>query len=437
MILIVLLLWTFSVFFLIDNKLKIRNRPLKIIISFFFTLAVISIIFFAALLTKVNYTLLVIVCIALPALFLGYKWKRLKEFAMGIDFKVSKTTIVVLVSILIYSLLFFATTSRWGNWDAWAIWTLHAKFLTYDTGFINLFTDATAWTHADYPLMLPSVIAIIWKSFGNFSPLVPVMASYITGIAVPLTIYFAFKEMNYVVTGQVILILLTCSIIFIPYASSLLSDSLLGLFILFPFVLIYLMPKEKPLYYLFFIGFFAAASGWIKNEGILFFIIFSFYYLIWNFRDLNNIKVYALGSILPLLILFVFKQFYAPPNDLMDGQNSATLYKIMDISRYFIISRYFVSTMLKEFGLLSALPVLVFFVDYKYYLSFSFIIILTLLAGYFFIYVVTPNDLGWHLSTSFSRLLHQVLPVFIFTAGVAISKKIDNGAYKYSSGIYT
>jgi len=436
MILIALLFWTLSVFFLIDNKLKIRNKPLKIIISFFFTLAVISIIFFAALLTKVNYTLLVTVCIALPALFLVYKWGQLKEFAMGIDFKVTKTTIVVLVSILIYSLLFFATTSRWGNWDAWAIWTLHAKFLTYDAGYINLFTDATAWTHADYPLMLPSIIAITWKSFGNSSPLVPVMASYIIGIAVPLTIYFAFKEKNNVVTGQVILILLTCSIIFIPYASSQLSDSLLGLFILFPFVLIYLMPKEKPFHCLFLIGFFAAASGWVKNEGLLFFAIFSFYYLARNFRDLNNIKIYALGTILPLLVLFVFKFFYTPPNDLIDGQNSATLYKVMDIGRYLTIGRYFISTMLNEFGLLSALLVLIFFVDYKYYFSFNFIIILTLLVGYFFIYVVTPNDLEWHLSTSFSRLLHQVLPVFLFTAGVAISKRIDSGTYKHISGIY-
>ena len=43
-------------------------------------------------------------------------------------------------------------------------------------------------------------------------------------------------------------------------------------------------------------------------------------------------------------------------------------------------------------------------------------LLLTMLAGYFFIYVMTPLDLGYHLITSLNRLFLQLWPSIILLA---------------------
>ena len=37
-----------------------------------------------------------------------------------------------------------------------------------------------------------------------------------------------------------------------------------------------------------------------------------------------------------------------------------------------------------------------------------------MLIGYFFIYIVTPERLSWHLATSLNRLLLQLWPMTVF-----------------------
>ena len=37
-----------------------------------------------------------------------------------------------------------------------------------------------------------------------------------------------------------------------------------------------------------------------------------------------------------------------------------------------------------------------------------------LLVGYFFVFVITPHDLGWHVATSLHRLLLHAWPSLLF-----------------------
>jgi hypothetical protein len=56
-------------------------------------------------------------------------------------------------------------------------------------------------------------------------------------------------------------------------------------------------------------------------------------------------------------------------------------------------------------------------------------LILTL-AGYFFIYLITPRDIYWHLRFSLNRLFLQLWPSAIFLFFVAVGSKpfaIENG----------
>jgi hypothetical protein len=54
---------------------------------------------------------------------------------------------------------------------------------------------------------------------------------------------------------------------------------------------------------------------------------------------------------------------------------------------------------------------------------FSFSAINLMLLGYVFIYVITPNDLKWHINTSMNRLLIQLIPAIIFAIALTFNEE--------------
>lgn len=75
----------------------------------------------------------------------------------------------------------------------------------------------------------------------------------------------------------------------------------------------------------------------------------------------------------------------------------------------------------------------ILFINYKYFKSFSFLVMASLTIAYFFVYVITPNDLKWHLATSFDRLVHQVFPVLMYSVFMSFGDRFVELANKNSS----
>ena len=61
-----------------------------------------------------------------------------------------------------------------GDWDAWAIWNLHARFLALGASeWRLLFRPELTFSHNDYPLLLPAIVARTWAwSAGTNGPIV-------------------------------------------------------------------------------------------------------------------------------------------------------------------------------------------------------------------------------------------------------------------------
>ena len=104
-------------------------------------------------------------------------------------------------------------------------------------------------------------------------------------------------------------------------------------------------------------SFMAGFSGWVKNEGLLFFIVFSVAMLIANIRSKSFIKSYLLGALLPMIIIVVFKLFYAPANDVVAGQSGSSMSKLLDISRYIIVSKEFIKNTWKIYPVILVLTI--------------------------------------------------------------------------------
>ena len=60
-----------------------------------------------------------------------------------------------------------------GQYDAFSIWNLRARFLYEGAQYWKEFTHATADSHTDYPLLVPASVARSWELIGWETQLVP------------------------------------------------------------------------------------------------------------------------------------------------------------------------------------------------------------------------------------------------------------------------
>ena len=136
-----------------------------------------------------------------------------------------------------------------------------------------------------------------------------------------------------------------------------------------------------------------------------------------------KILYYIIGAIPIVFIYAYFKIFYAPPSDITTGTiNSNTLEKVYSIDRYIIITKYLFGTLIIQFPLLLILPFTVLTLIHKSFFSWRNIIIISTLAVYLFVYIITPYDIEWHLSRSLSRLIHQLYPSCIYSCLLLIEE---------------
>jgi hypothetical protein len=321
--------------------------------------------------------------------------------------------IVLAIGVAVSTFFFGRYVERWGSWDAWAIWNLHAKFLYYPDSWTQLFSRAIAYTHPDYPLMLPSLIAFGWKSVGAIGPIVPAVIAYIPIVLIPGVIFFSLFEKGLKGYGYLSLVLIVSNMSFIGIASGQLADSLLALVMLICFIL-YQRLRETSSALPYLIGFMAASATWIKNEGAMFYLFFALLFpLSYRKRPLSIVQ-FAIGSLFPLLVFALFKWGYASSNYLFDARKGSDIVaQVADPARYWMIVKSLFGAFLSDFGPLVVVVVLAFILG-PHFPSFGGWVLLLLLVCYAFVYVITPFDLRWHMATSQDRLLHQLYPSCLY-----------------------
>jgi hypothetical protein len=67
-----------------------------------------------------------------------------------------------------------------GEWDAWSIWNLKARFLFRGgEGWKNALSPQIANSHPDYPLLLPSIVAMCWTLARGESITAPIAVAFL------------------------------------------------------------------------------------------------------------------------------------------------------------------------------------------------------------------------------------------------------------------
>jgi hypothetical protein len=324
-----------------------------------------------------------------------------------------------------------------GDFDAIAIWNSHARYL---------YRDGPSWQktilntfHADYPLLVPATTARLWRYMGQEIPDSAGMLGLLYALAAVAVLISTLARLRTDSHGVILGLTLVGTPFYVDYATSGSADVPLSMFVLVTIALLCLhsqgAPKKQGL--LVMAGFTAGCAGWTKNEGQLFMAATCIALLapIFSKPALTVRRLYAFlaGMALPLFVIVWFKMTVAPPNDMTGNRHlEEVLQKVLSPPRYFT-TWMGLSDGFWTFGNWLVNPIVLVLVyillqriDRKMLLNEGWLqgvsICVLLMAGYFAIYIATPEDLQWHIESSLPRLYLHVWPAFLLLAGLTGSK---------------
>lgn len=310
----------------------------------------------------------------------------------------------------------------WGGWDAIAIWNLHAKFLADTNNWSEMFNQALAWSHPDYPLFLPSLIALGWKALGEINFMVPQILGVIPFLGIISILFFATRNK---LLGVVAAFIILFDDHFVDQAASQYADTWLAFYLVIAIYLIHQIPTRPQIAWI--LGIIITSCGWIKNEGFLFFSIASICVLYLLRNDRKQLIRYLLFCGPVLFIWVLFKITLTPTNDMIAETNSSLYTKLLSIDRYQLILSYIKKSVVEDFPLLPGFMLggLFLFNKIPSIIRWNMGILITLFGVYLAIYLITPKDLSWHLSTSFYRLMHQLYPSVLLCFFLMVDENWD------------
>lgn len=322
-----------------------------------------------------------------------------------------------------------------GDWDAWAIWNLRARFLFSADAWRNGFSTEIAWSHPDYPLLLPSSVARGYCWIGEPGWAAPAVIALLFLLAIPALAATALVRSKGLPAALVAAVL-CLGVAYWSLDTSQYADMPLAFLFLAVNTLLLLArwhPGNDWMWPL--AGLLAGAMVWTKNEGWVMLAAVVASELVarrWTPPDSRPTSRQVIGfglGVLPLLLVTVgFKLTLAPHNDLLAGLHLAQLW---DPDRYLLIARH-LAHMVGTSGpfRLPILPVL------AGYLLVSGATVpgrlrpavtamglrLALVAGALVgAFLLTPLPLAWHLENAAERLLMQLLPSLILLV-VAVAR---------------
>jgi hypothetical protein len=340
-----------------------------------------------------------------------------------------------------------------GRWDAWLIWNMHARFLGRSgETWREVFSLPMDWSHWDYPLLLPLSIVRGWKYAGTENIYLPAAVAFLFALLTAGLLLSALSFLQSRSSGIPAAMILIGTPFFILMGISQFADVPFAFFMLATIVLLFAARRLESggSGLLIAAGISAALCAWTKNEGLLFLPVVAIVLAVsvfceWGWKEAVKRLGFLLAGALPvLLVVIYFKIALTPENDLMMGFSAgrSVWEKLTDTNRWLTVAGAFGITAVNftqgpvdlRAGILALHPG---FVNILLPVAWLFFMganqdrqnraavapiaaVLALMAGgYFFVYLLTPLPLEYHIATSLNRLYLQLWPSFIFLFFIA------------------
>jgi hypothetical protein len=363
----------------------------------------------------------------------GFRWTWLLAVAFGIALAVVCTRLFQMAAALPV-----------GDWDAWTLWNLRAKFLAGPGGSwryaVSPLIDAT---HPDYPLLLSAFVARAWKAGGSVDAMAPIATAFVFFAALLALLVSAVALLRGAASALLAGLVLLSTTSLLGWAPAQYADIPLAFYYLGALVLIFLeaAPAADGRRALLWAGLCVGLAPWTKNEGVAFLACFSIVFFaatLWKVGvrgTLLRAGWLAIGVVPGALATLWLKFFLAPAVDPLVTQGVSGFARLHDLSRYAQVASGLFNNLLTlgsgvghPLILLAILAVLVRLqIEDRYKLP-------ELIAGaglvvvflsYCLVLVATPYGIAWEVQTSFDRLILHFWPSALLVFFVMLRGVVD------------
>ncbi len=332
-----------------------------------------------------------------------------------------------------------------GDWDAWAIWNLRARFLVDPAHWSNAVSADLVRTHPEYPLLLPAFVARTWTWAGNTSPQAPVIAAAVFFLAALATLAAGVWMLRGPVAALLAVLLLVANPSFLMEPARQYADIPLCFYMLGALALLVLAEASEGASRIrlrLAAGVMASLAAWTKQEGIVFLALVLAVELARFWRGAGPRAAWVewrwllAGAGPGLLLVSCFTIFLAPATGPWRGQAVSQMFrKIVTFDRWDQIGGAFLAELVNFGSWLSHPVVLVailaaglrFGADprSKPAVRSGALILGGMLVAYWTMYLVAADDLNWLLGASFGRLLSQLWPATVLLLFLALGRVED------------
>ncbi|CAB1074544.1 hypothetical protein D1AOALGA4SA_2363 [Olavius algarvensis Delta 1 endosymbiont] len=334
----------------------------------------------------------------------------------------------------------------YGTVDTRITWNYRARWL---------FKGADQWQHAfyspvardaeytddqghaaDYPLLVTGSVYRGWEVTGRDRVATPILIAGIFTFGCYLMLYSSLALLRNRNQGYIAVLFMLVTTQFLHLGTDQYGDVPLAFFILGTISLFALQDRFPAIsrQTILLAGLTAGCAAWTKNEGLMFFPLVILVRFIGQiprkgWAEISREFFYFCLGMLPIMgTLAYFKVSFAPRNDMINIPTlKATMVHLLDPSRYL----YVIGEILKKVYFFNDKIVILLAVYFlftgldrsaaaKKHITSHVILLLLIICGYMFAYVITPYDLRWHIDSSLRRLFIQLWPawVFLFFYGV-------------------
>jgi len=315
-------------------------------------------------------------------------------------------------------------TEPFGGWDGWAIWNLQARAMVRGgTGWPELLaTPELSWTHPDYPKLVSASVARLWSWSGGEPAAAAGLVSAAFAAAILGLLVFTLARLRGRTPALLTGLLLVSTPFFLSFAPNQHADLPLAACVLAAVALGALGERWA------LAGLCAGFAAWTKNEGLLFAAVFALGggWHAWRGGPPRALPQLLASLALGLAPVLWLKLALAPPNDLLATPLGPRLAQLLAPDRHRLILEVLWRD-LRGFGEWRVLPFLAMALPFAAWRGRARLVagarllplaLGSMLAGYYVVYLLSPQNLAWHLDTSLVRLLLQLWPLALVLWGL-------------------
>jgi hypothetical protein len=320
-----------------------------------------------------------------------------------------------------------------GEWDAWAIWNLKARFL-FRSGehWQDLF--AGNLPHSGYPLLVPSAVARLWTWIGHESPAVGALVAGTFTYATPLVVAGSLAHLRGWTCGAWGGLLTIAAMPLSVYGAWQVADVPFGFFVVASVALVSLAAtSQHPWRLALLAGMAVGMAGLVKHEGQPFMLGMTaasighcLRHRRWSAIGRAMYVTAFVGAALPFWVLLALIRDASPDVGLASAfTDGAAFAKVTDLTRHVLIARSLLVESwgwagLAAFGSAPLFASALLLGGWRWNatsraaVGFGCWALALMIGSYYAAYLVSPYDLAWHISSSLHRILVHIWPTFVW-----------------------